>query len=98
MKWSASVQGPPDCRAMLGRILGLCRHFLKIEAAALLIPDKDIALVQGEELSRARLEKLLADGQGRTGHGGSRISAWSRSHGADRADRRRTGSVGLERH
>jgi len=54
-----AVQGPPECQVMLGRILGLCRHYLQIQAAALLIPGKNIALVQGEGFSRAELEMLL---------------------------------------
>ena len=58
----SAVQGPLDCKAMLGRILGLCRHYLQIQTAALLIPGKNIALVQGEGLSRAELEMLVETG------------------------------------
>jgi len=54
-----AVQGPPDCQAMLGRILGLCRHYLQLQTAALLIPGKSIALLHGESLSRVRLQSLL---------------------------------------
>ncbi len=55
----STVQGPPDCQAMLGRILGLCRQHLQIQTAALLIPGKNIALVQGEGFSRVELEMLV---------------------------------------
>ncbi len=58
-----AVQGPPDCQALFGRILGLCRHYLKIQTAAVLIPQKNIALVQGEEISRTELEMLLENYQ-----------------------------------
>ena len=54
-----AVQGTPDCVPMLERILGLCRHYLQIESAAVLIPDKGIELIQGTRHSRAELEMLL---------------------------------------
>ena len=54
-----TVQGDPDCNAMLSRILSLCRHYLQVQSAAVLIPDKKIALLQGDRLSRAELEMLL---------------------------------------
>lgn len=54
-----AVQGPADCQAMLERILKLCRHYLEVESAALLIPAKRITLVQGGKFSRAELEMLL---------------------------------------
>ncbi len=58
-----AVQGPPDCQAMLGRILGLCRHYLQLQTAAVLIPGKSIALLHGESLPRATLKSLLNDDQ-----------------------------------
>jgi diguanylate cyclase (GGDEF)-like protein len=66
-----TVQGPPDCEAMLRRILALCCHYLQVQSVGLLIPDKDLALVQGERFTRAGLQRLLeqdredaADGSG----------------------------------
>ncbi len=57
-----AVQGPADWHAMLERILRLCRHYLEVESTALLIPDKQIALVHGDRFSRAELEMLLDRG------------------------------------
>ncbi|MEQ1801336.1 MAG: EAL domain-containing protein [Gammaproteobacteria bacterium] len=54
-----AVQGPADCQAMLERILKLCRHYLEIDAAALLIPDKHITLIQGGRFTRSELEMML---------------------------------------
>lgn len=56
-----AVQGSADCEVMLERILKLCRHHLEIECAALLIPDKQIMLIEGDRLSRPELEMLLGD-------------------------------------
>jgi diguanylate cyclase (GGDEF)-like protein len=54
-----AVQGTPDCEAMLRHIVGLCRHYLQVESAALLIPEKNVAIVLGERFSRTELEMLL---------------------------------------
>ncbi|MDP2323053.1 MAG: bifunctional diguanylate cyclase/phosphodiesterase [Gammaproteobacteria bacterium] len=54
-----AVQGPPDCQVMLNRILSLCRHYLQVQSAALLIPNKNVAIVQGTKFSRVELEMLL---------------------------------------
>jgi diguanylate cyclase (GGDEF)-like protein len=54
-----AVQGSQDCEAMLNHLLSLCRHYLQVESAALLIPDKNVAIVLGEKFSRAELEMLL---------------------------------------
>ncbi|MEO8445287.1 MAG: EAL domain-containing protein [Gammaproteobacteria bacterium] len=53
------LQGPPDCKVMLKDILALCCHYLQVKSAGLLIPDKGIALVKGERLSRATLQGYL---------------------------------------
>jgi len=59
-----AVQGAPDCDAMLRHILGLCRHYLQVQSAALLIPDKNVAIVLGEKFSRTELEMLLESDAG----------------------------------
>jgi len=59
-----AVQGAPDCDAMLRHILGLCRHYLQVQSAALLIPDKNVAIVLGEKFSRTELEILLESDAG----------------------------------
>jgi len=56
-----AVQGPADCPAMLERILKLCRQFLEVDSAALLIPGKRITLVHGTRFSRPELELMLGD-------------------------------------
>jgi diguanylate cyclase (GGDEF)-like protein len=57
-----AAQGPPDARAMLERILGLCRQHLGVHTAAVLLPDKGIELVAGERLSRDDVQRLAARG------------------------------------
>ncbi len=54
-----AVQGSQDCEAMLNHLLSLCRHYLQVQSAALLIPDKNVAIVLGEKFSRVELELLL---------------------------------------
>jgi len=54
-----SVQGSTDCDAALRHLLDLCRHHLQIQSAALLIPEKNVAIVLGERFSSAELEMLL---------------------------------------
>ncbi|MEO8224589.1 MAG: EAL domain-containing protein [Gammaproteobacteria bacterium] len=54
-----TVQGPPDCKPMLKNILALCCHYLQVKSAGLLIPDKGIALSNGERLSRAGLRESM---------------------------------------
>jgi diguanylate cyclase (GGDEF)-like protein len=54
-----AIQGPPDCEAMLTRILTLSRHYLQVESAALLIPDKNLAILQGDRITRAELQRRL---------------------------------------
>lgn len=56
-----AVQGPPDSEAMLGRILALCRHYLQVRSAAVLIPGKKITLVHGEALTQSELKSLRKD-------------------------------------
>lgn len=53
----AHVEG--DCTHVLGKVLGLCRHYLQVDSAALLVPDRRIALMQGDGLKHAELEKIL---------------------------------------
>jgi diguanylate cyclase (GGDEF)-like protein len=53
----AHVEG--DCTHVLGKLLGLCRHYLQVDSAALLVPDRRIALMQGDGLKHAELEKIL---------------------------------------
>jgi diguanylate cyclase (GGDEF)-like protein len=79
-----TVQGSAECRAMLDRILKLCRHHLEVESAALLIPDKQICLVQGGPLSRPELEKLLAQ-EPDPAESGSSDACTVRIRGTDRA-------------
>jgi diguanylate cyclase (GGDEF)-like protein len=57
-----AVQGTADCQAMLDRILKLCRHFLEVESAGLVIPGKRIALIHGSQFSRSELEMLAGNG------------------------------------
>ncbi len=54
-----AVQGPPDCKQMLQQILVICREILQLRSAAVFVPDKNIALVQGEATSLAELEMFL---------------------------------------
>lgn len=56
-----AVKGPADCQVMLERILKLCRHFLEVESAGLVIPGKDIALIHGSHFSRDELALLVAE-------------------------------------
>jgi len=53
-----AVQGPADCQAMLDRILKLCRQFLEVESAAVVIPRKRIALVHGDHFTAPELAAL----------------------------------------
>ncbi len=80
-----AVQGPPDCQAMLGRILGLCRHYLQLQTAALLIPGKSIALLQGEPVSRTRLLSLLDADEDAAAAPQNGDLCTARVRGADRA-------------
>ena len=54
-----AVQGPPDCNRMLDQILRNCQELLQVRSAAVLVPDKKIALVQGEGMSVAEIEMFL---------------------------------------
>lgn len=56
-----AVKGPADCQVMLERILKLCRHFLEVESAGLVIPGKNIGLVHGTLFSRDELELLVGE-------------------------------------
>lgn len=58
-----AVQGPPDCTRMLVQILMRCREVLQLRSAAVLIPGKDLFLVQGEPISRVEMEILLENVQ-----------------------------------
>lgn len=60
----AVQEGAPDCEPMLKHMLTLCRHYLQVHAAALLIPDKNVAIVLGEKFSRTELEMLLENQAG----------------------------------
>lgn len=65
-----SIDGS-DCETTLRRILKLCRKLLQLRTAAILIPDKNILAVEGEAVSRSRLEELAlaaAGGQAGPGH------------------------------
>ena len=79
-----AVQGPPDSAAMLGRILALCSHYLQVRSAAVLIPDKKIALVHGEALTEPEL-KGLRKSSGESPDGESDDLYTVRIRGADRA-------------
>ena len=79
-----AVQGPPDSAAMLGRILALCSHYLQVRSAAVLIPDKKIALVHGEALTEPEL-KGLRKTSGESPDGESDDLYTVRIRGADRA-------------
>lgn len=79
-----AVQGPPDSEAMLGRILALCSHYLQVRSAAVLIPDKKIALVHGEALTQPELKSLRRD-RGDSAAGESDDLYTVRIRGADRA-------------
>lgn len=48
-----------DCTHVLGKVLALCRHYLQVDSAALLVPDRRIALLQGDGLKQSELEKTL---------------------------------------
>ena len=48
-----------DCNHVLGKVLALCRHYLQVDSAALLVPDRRIALIQGDGLKHAELGKML---------------------------------------
>ena len=48
-----------DCNHVLGKVLALCRHYLQVDSAALLVPDRRIALIQGEGLKHAELASML---------------------------------------
>ncbi len=48
-----------DCSHVLGKVLALCRHYLQVDSAALLVPDRRIALMQGEGLKHAELQSIL---------------------------------------
>ena len=48
-----------DCNHVLGKVLALCRHYLQVDSAALLVPDRRIALIQGDGLKHAELVKML---------------------------------------
>lgn len=50
-----------DCHGSLVQILTLCRHYLEVDSAVLLIPGRDIAIFQGDRLTRKEVE-LLAEG------------------------------------
>ncbi len=79
-----AVQGPPDSEAMLVRILALCSHYLQVRSAAVLIPDKSIALVHGAALTEPELTLLRKDrGESPAGESGDLYTV--RIRGADRA-------------
>ncbi|MFZ1625221.1 MAG: EAL domain-containing protein [Gammaproteobacteria bacterium] len=48
-----------DCNHVLGKVLALCRHYLQVDSAALLVPDRRIALIQGDGLKQAELTRML---------------------------------------
>jgi diguanylate cyclase (GGDEF)-like protein len=48
-----------DCDHVLGKVLALCRHYLQVDSAALLVPDRRIALIQGDGLTQAELSTML---------------------------------------
>lgn len=48
-----------DCTHVLGKVLALCRHYLQVDSAALLVPDRRIALIQGDGIQHAELGKIL---------------------------------------
>ncbi|MDH5255808.1 MAG: GGDEF domain-containing protein, partial [Gammaproteobacteria bacterium] len=80
----STVQGSADHQVMLDRILKLCRHYLEVEFAALLIPDKQICLVQGGRFSRMDLEMMLSGEPDAAGPASSDLYT-ARIRGADRA-------------
>lgn len=53
------AQDDGDCDHVLGKVLALCRHYLQVDAAALLVPDRRIALIQGDGLEQAELATML---------------------------------------
>lgn len=48
-----------DCNHVLGKVLALCRHYLQVDSAALLVPDRRIALMQGDGLKHTELQSIL---------------------------------------
>jgi diguanylate cyclase (GGDEF)-like protein len=53
------AQEDGDCNHLLGKVLALCRHYLQVDSAALLVPDRRIALIQGDGLKHAELLNML---------------------------------------
>jgi diguanylate cyclase (GGDEF)-like protein len=78
-----ALHGSGDCQHGLGQILALCRHFLEVDTAVLLVPGRDIALFQGDRLTRTEVD-MLAEGAGQwTAGNGDATPANDRWHGDD---------------
>lgn len=54
-----------ECQRLVANVLTLCRRYLQVENAALVVPSKAIEVVQGEAISRVEAEMLLADARER---------------------------------
>lgn len=72
-----------DCTHVLGKVLALCRHYLQVDSAALLVPDRRIALIQGDGIKHAELGKILDASIEAQGEGGVRIMAPDKWFGSD---------------
>ncbi|MBM4221065.1 MAG: EAL domain-containing protein [Gammaproteobacteria bacterium] len=72
-----------DCNHVLGKVLALCRHYLQVESAALLVPDRRIALIQGDGLKQAELSAMLDAGIEAQRRDGSRVTAPDKWIGPD---------------
>jgi diguanylate cyclase (GGDEF)-like protein len=72
-----------DCNHVLGKVLALCRHYLQVDSAALLVPDRRIALIQGDGLKHAELATMLDASIEAQREEGSRVVTPDRWFGPD---------------
>jgi diguanylate cyclase (GGDEF)-like protein len=50
-----------ECKRLAANVLALCRRYLQVECAALVVPSKGIEVVQGDAISPVEAGLLLAD-------------------------------------
>jgi diguanylate cyclase (GGDEF)-like protein len=91
-----------DCNHVLGKVLALCRHYLQVDSAALLVPDRRIALIQGDGLKAAELSTMLDASIEAQREEGSRVVPPDRWFGPDlytinicHAEKRQAGILAL---
>lgn len=78
-----ALHGATDCQAGLVQILTLCRHYLEVDSAVLLIPGRDIAIFQGDRLTRNEVELLIEGAASWTTGDGDGTPAVDQWHGDD---------------